>query len=1014
MVKFLIDRPIATTVTFIAFLILSISAYNLVPISLMPNIAISEIIVKFNVPNESARLIEEHYTSNIRHHLKSTTHLSNIESESHNGQALLKLKFDYNTNIDYAYLEVNEKIDALMHHMPKEFKRPRAIKSNATDIPVFNLDVSLKDSLSEDYFLELSNFTDQIIKRRLEQLPEIAMVDISGIKYPEIIIKTDFEKLEQYNINQQTFTNTLNAHNYTIGNIKVRDGNYQFTVRYSTLLKDKNDLLNLPILIDKRLFHLKDFATIKIVPDNHAGYCLSNNRKSISMGIIKKSNAKIEDLKAQTNNLIHDLKTTYPRINFDISQDQTELLDHSISNLKNGLIFGILVAFLLMFIFLKDLKSPILIGISVPVSLVISILLFYLFNLSINIISLSGLILGVGMMIDNSIIVIDNITQHYEKTKKIKISAIKGTNEVIKPLISSVLTTCAVFVPLIFLNGISGALFYDQAIAVAIGLFVSLTVSFTIIPVYYTLFHKQNYLTRIKIPCKIAFYSDLENYYSKSYNFFYDHKKSFIGIIVIILAVGFYLAQIIDKEKFPNHNNHEVIVDIDWNENLSAEGNLKRTQALSHKIMIDTNYISAKVGMQSFLINDNKHMDNNQTQLYIKSNSKKLLRDQLDTIYDYCERSYPKAIVITKKPETIFDKMFTDDKHNFQIQLSTKNGQCPQPDSISQLISSWNADSNNLLVHNLPPIQKYFSIDPLFENLHLYDVEVNSLIVELQKAFNRLEIFSLKQNQVQTPIILSGKEKNFYSIINDLKVKSRKGAKIPVKLLVNVKILNDFKTFYGDKTKTYLPIDNNIDRSNYNEVLNQTDQFLSKHSNLKYNFTGSIFSTNKLFYQLLVILIISTFLLYLILAAQFESLKLPLIILLEIPIDIAGAFIVLYFANQTLNIMAFIGLIVMTGIIINDSILKIDTINKNVLKGLNLKTAIHEAGKRRLKPIVMTSLTTIIAMTPFLFASDMGSSLQKPLAWTIIGGISVGTFISLYFIPICYYYLKRNDQYKQS
>ena len=288
MVKFLIERPIAVTVTLIAFIVMSMVAAGLIPVSLMPEIDIPEIVVKMSEPGKPAREMEEQYVSKVRRQLLQVSHLNDIESTSSNGQGNIRLVFNYGANINYAFIEVNEKIDALMHSLPPEFTRPRVIKTSATDIPVFYLNVSLKDSLDEQRFMELSEFCEQVIKKRVEQLPEAAMADISGLEFPEIVLQADMDRLARLGIDRSTFTDALETNNYSVGNIKVRDGLYEFNVRYASLLKNRTDIENIFVEINNRVFRLKDLAGISIRPEPDKGLYLSNNTRSVVMAVIKK------------------------------------------------------------------------------------------------------------------------------------------------------------------------------------------------------------------------------------------------------------------------------------------------------------------------------------------------------------------------------------------------------------------------------------------------------------------------------------------------------------------------------------------------------------------------------------------------------------------------------------------------------------------------------------------------------------------------------------------------------
>ncbi len=1068
MVKFLIQRPIAVTVTLIAFLVMSLVAARLIPVSMMPEIDIPEIVVKMSAPGQPAREVEEQLVSKIRRQLLQVSHLSDIESSSSNGQGSIRLIFDYGTNINYAFIEVNEKIDALMHAMPEDFTRPRVIKTSATDIPVFYLNVSLKDSLEENRFMELSQFCEQVIKKRVEQLPEVAMADISGLEYPEIVLQADMERLNQLGIDRSTFVNALETNNYSVGNIKVRSGLYEYNVRYASLLTNRNDIGNLYIQTGNRVFRLKDLAEITIRPRQGKGMYLAGNTRSVVMAVIKKSDARIASLKEKTNELVEQLRQDYPRLNFGIERNQTELLDYSLGNLKFGLLIGGSLAFFIMFLFMRDLKSPLLIGISVPVSLAISLLFFYLLGISVNIISLSGLILGVGMMIDNSIIVIDNIIQHHtirhktirhetvrhetqdRKTqddetqdgtkgtiettgtsnieqhrtisnnfKLLDLACIIGTNEVIRPLISSVLTTCAVFVPLIFLSGISGALFYDQAMAVAIGLSVSLLVSFTLIPVYFRLLYRKNRRLQEKnrskknLFQKIALYNHIEDSYARGFDFVFRYHAAFFTFALLLIVAGYFIFSGIRKEKFPVFKQTEAIITIDWNRNITvAENQHRLSEFLSlNKALLQ--HSSGMIGEQDFLLDAASEQDASETQLYVQAKSESDLSRLVERFTLYCASNYPDAVVDISPPPTLFERVFNSRSAPLEIQLKYKNAvDLPEPVLVQDVLAK-TEEISGFRMKNKLRLQDYYTIVPDYERLLLYKVPVNEVISVLKKALNQFQVFTLKQGQYQVPVFLSGQEKPLGQIIRSSRVRSEENEFIPLSSLVTVQAGADYKTIQGGKSDIYIPLNYEVSAKESGAVISAYDEVLESYPELETEVRGSLLENVTLFKEMAVILLVSVLLLYFILAAQFESLLQPLIVLIEIPIDIAGALILLWLTGNSLNLMAFIGIIVMTGIIINDSILKIDTINRLMKTSLPVIEAIHLGGKRRLKPIIMTSVTTILAMTPFLFGNDMGSRLQQPLAVVVIGGMFIGTLVSLYFIPLCYYYLNKIKLYRK-
>ena len=476
MVRFLLQRPIAVLMSFVACFLVGLTTYFTLPVSLLPDIAIPEITVQVSGENTSARELENTIVKPIRQQLMQVANLRDIHSETRDGAAVVRLSFDFGTNTDLAFIEVNEKIDAAMNYLPKEAERPRVVKASATDIPVFYLNLVLKDgeaASSTPRFLELCEFAETVIKRRIEQLPEVAMVDVTGLVEQQVQIVPDVAKMELAGISLEDIEQALADNNVEAGSMMVRDGYYEYNIRISTVLRTVEDIQNIYIKEGERLLQLRDFATVSVVPAHESGLSLSQGKRAVTLAIIKQADENMEDMKEALAEVTDYFSERYPDIGFHITQNQTELLDYTISNLKQNLSLGLLFICIVALLFLGDVKSPLVIGLSMVASLVSSFLFFYLFNMSLNIISLSGLILALGMMIDSSIIVTENITQYRLRGESLERACDLGTTEVITPMLSSTLTTIAVFVPLVFMSGIAGAIFYDQAFAVTVGSLVS-------------------------------------------------------------------------------------------------------------------------------------------------------------------------------------------------------------------------------------------------------------------------------------------------------------------------------------------------------------------------------------------------------------------------------------------------------------------------------------------------------------------------------------------------------------
>lgn len=994
--------------TFLALLMLGFVASTRLPVSLMPDIDIPEITVAISRPDVSAREMENTVVSIIRRNLMQVQGVDRIESESRNGSAIIRLSFKFGNDINLAFMEVNEEIDASMNNLPNDLERPRIIKASATDIPVFMLNITLNDKdAGEEKFIELSEFSETVIKKRIEQLPEVGMADITGQIKREIYITPDKNKMRGLGITDNDIDEAVRLNNINIGSILVKDGKYLYNLEFTSYLKELSEVGDIYIRKGSRILQLKDIAEVGIRQERPRGTYFSNGKRAVSLAIIKESTAKMSDLEDKMTEILSIFGSEYPQLNFEISQDQTRLLDYSISNLQGSLLAGGILAFLLMFFFLRDGKAPLIIGFSIPATLIISLLIFYLAGLSINIISLAGLILGIGMMIDNSIVVIENITQWIDRGLSLIEACVKGTNEVITPLISSVLVTCAVFIPLIFLSGISGALFYDQAIAIVIGQGVSLLVGVTLLPtIYYLLYKNGKEGPLTKLVKKISI-KNIEDRYERGMNFFFRYRTGTMisfGIVILIM-VWFFMTM--EKEKFPEVKKDELVVNIDWNENITLDENISRIRSLTESgsnLIVQTNSF---IGEQQFLFNRDYDQSYTQSKIYIKADSYESASEAEERCYQFIRNNYPGALIEVTAQQNIFEKIFEASEEQLVAEVSLmKVKEVPPVDRMAGIVERMREKWPEAGI-SMPSLEDkiHLKIDP--DRLLLYDLEPMNLYNSLKSSLNQYNIGELRASYELLPIVLSDREMRISDIISSGTVLNTSGISIPVKEIVSVDRVHDYKVIKGGMNGEYVPVSLDVSTNKPSVITSEIREMITSDPDLTVSFSGSLITGQKLFRELGIILIVALLLLYFILAAQFESLTQPLIVLLEIPIDIAGALLLVKLWGGTINIMTMIGLIVMSGVIINDSILKVDTINNLRAEGMGLKEAIYTGGSRRLKPIIMVAMASLFSTIPILFSQGMGSELQRPMALALIGGMSVGTFVSLYFIPLAYWYIYR-------
>ncbi len=1018
MVKFLLQRPIAVLMAFTACFIVGLVTYFSLPVSLLPDIAIPQITIQVSGENSSARELENTVVTPVRRQLLQVAGLREIKSETRDGAGIIRMEFEFGVNTDLAFIEVNEKIDAAMNSLPKEVARPKAIKASATDIPVFYLNMTLKndrpyEGTNEQQFLDMCELAENVVKRRIEQLPEVAMADITGVPGKLLQIVPDKDKLAMTGITVEDIENALASNNVEPGSMLVRDGYYEYNIRIATLLRTPEDVKNIYIRKGDRILQLKELCKVDVVSQKESGLSVAGGKKAVTLAIIKQSDENMDEMKEKLKETTDYFASLYPDIEFSVSRNQTELLDYTISNLQQNLSLGFLFIFIVAILFLGDIRSPLVIGISMVTSIVITFFFFYFCHVSLNVISLSGLILAVGMMIDSSIIVTENISQYRERGYSLKRSCAVGTTEMITPMLSSSLTTIAVFLPLIFMSGIAGAIFMDQAFSITVGLMISYVTGIMLLPVLYLLFYRAGIRSKSFLSKRfdnLLKNEWLERFYDTGIDWVFSHKKiSLLGTLATLPVCVFFF-YFMEKERMPEIDQNELIMRIEWNENIHVDENNRRVDELMKLTDGKVTEHTAYVGMQDYILNGGSELSSTEAELYFKTGTPTEILPLQDLLTKEVEEKYPLAVVSFSPPETIFEKLFVTGEADIVAELHVANkSKAPEAEQLQQL------EKDVIQATGMTPtgiaFRNQLNLVVNREKLLLYNIAYEELTRVLRTAFKENKVSTLRSYQQYLPIGIAGEEKSVNRILNETLVqtlpdKNRQVNYIPLSELVSIVPAEDLKSITAGKNGEYIPL-SFYDVENPTRLMKEVKETVKEKNEWEVDFSGSFFSNEKMMGELTVILFVSLLLMYFILCAQFESFLQPLIVLLEIPIDTAFALITLWALGHTLNLMSAIGIIVTCGIVVNDSILKLDTINELRKAGVPLVEAIHTAGRRRLRAIIMTSLTTIFAMVPLLFTSDMGSELQKPLSIAMIGSMVVGTLVSLFIIPLIYWFIYR-------
>jgi multidrug efflux pump subunit AcrB len=992
--------------------------------------------------------------------------LTDIQSRARDESAVLYLDFPFGTDPDLAFIEVNEKIDQAMNQLPRELDRPRVLATDVSDIPVVQLSVTLKDTSAGSNLLELSELARRVLRRRLEQQPEIAFADLSGQLEPRLAVRPDRAALRALGLNEAALSTLLQNANVELGGLLLNDGHYQYAVRFTGNLRTAEDLRQLYLSIgNDRIVPLGDLATVTYEPIPARGAYFHNGKPGVVFTIRKRANARLFDLRDNLQILLADLEQEYPRLNFQLDNDQTSVLRASIDNLRGGLLYGAGFAILVLFAFFRQWRRPLLIGLAVPIALVIAILGFYLVGLSINVISLAGLILGLGLMIDNSIIVLDNIAgyavpsppqrrgasedaghplgdEHQETYKadddlksvdsriakrspssplprrgaggEVTSEASKAvsplqpkanwrgaggedhkpgeahriasaTNEVIRPLLSSALTTIAVFLPLVLLSGVAGALFRDQAIAVSLALTASLLVAYFLLPMLSLLVDKPDEKKPVAPTVVTGPTAALRRPYY------------ILPLLVLWIGGGYFLTTLLPVQGFPDLSRADFRLEIDWNEPLPLNIHRTRVRALNNDWRSTFGGSSAAfAGEDQFLLNDeNRAVNAAELQYFLPAAPAAGFAN--DWLANW-RAKYPDATLRFSPVGNLFDRIFLNDAPYLELRLRSTDGrETPAWETLQPLLTD--LESSGFLPA-IPARDEAVSLRMNYEQLRISMVDPSRLRSRLLTLFNENEVTRLRANDRALPVLLASADALTTDRLLAATVTNRNGDEIPLRYLIVTDRTPEYQLLTADRTGEYLALP--FPGEPAETQVAQIREIVSHHPDFTAQLTGRFLTDKGRVGELGGVLLVSLLLLYLILAAQFEGLRLPFVVLLVVPVSLVGSLFALWITGGSLNLLSLIGMVVTGGIVVNDAIIKVDMIERARKAGLPLAEAIKEASRRRLRAIVMTSLTTVLALAPVLFTAGLGAELQQPLAVTVIGGLAIGTLGSLYVVPLLY------------
>ncbi|AHH09805.1 Acriflavin resistance plasma membrane protein [Borrelia parkeri SLO] len=1020
LIKKVVGKPITMLILFSLLTMLSIYTFSRLKIDLLPNIGDSYITISTQYSGSSAKEVEEKVTSLLEGNLSLVKNIKTITSSSFKGHSSINLQFYHGTNLDLALNEIRDALEISKRILPKEASLPRIYRGSLGSSPIISFVI-----YSDRPVLELKRYADNILKPRLERLNGVGRVQVIGGGDKHILIEVSQNRLEAYGLTLSEIVPFISSQNveFSVGNMLDNDLEYQAQV--SGKFNSIKDLENVVIAYRKPSIYslgdnsfvqvrLRDIASVKSVAQDVEDYAYYNDKPSIVISIQKQSDANSVIVSDAVNAEVEKIKFALPKdIFLDISYDDAEHIKKAISSVANSAYSGAVLALCIIFFFLRSFRATIIIGITIPLAIVLTFCLMYFANISLNIMSLSGLALSVGMLVDCSIVVIENIYKYRQKGAKLISSAILGTQEMMLPIMAATLTSICVFAPMLIFKaelGVIGDFVRDFAFTIVISLVASLFVAVFLVPVlssyYVGLYTTSQKPIKNKLIKRIddflyGIYSVGERFYVKLLNYILTWKLACSLIILFSFILSLVLFPLLNVSFFPYERSSLIRFDFKFPRKTSLEISKfysdKILEIVKNEIKVYKSIIS-EINSNGFIFNVTLPLKEETDGEFVEDEEEIRYR-----VYRRVERLYPDFNFNASSRGGSFGAS------PIEIKIITSDFEYAR--EYGEFLVSLLKKKFPSLVNPRLNIREEMQIDIEIdrEKAYSYGINMETLSREIRANIGGISAGNYIEDGVSYDVLLRLDRGNIASFkdLDKISILNASGVQIPFSSIVRLKktkgigeIFREDQSLVVKLTAGIAPGENlalitaNVVDFVTNKVP-QRDGVLVKFGGEYTEFTSSM-------QQFGVIMFMAVLLVFGVMAAQFESLLKPFVILFTIPLTLIGVVLFYFISGEKISVFTAIGMLMLIGVVVNTGIVLVDYINLLLKRGFNLKDAVLEAGRSRFRPILMSALTSIIGLFPIAFSSSSESNLIKPIAFTFIGGMFASTFLTLLFIPMIF------------
>jgi|SoiMethySBSTD1v2_1073268.scaffolds.fasta_scaffold07741_8 HAE1 family hydrophobic/amphiphilic exporter-1 len=1031
LVEFSINRPVTTYMMIATILLLGVIAFMRLPVDLMPEMEFPTLTVATTYQGVAPEEMETLITRPIEEAVGALAGVEKIRSSSSEGQSSVRISFAWGTDLNEAASDVRTRLDRLRRILPEDADPPTLFKFDTTQFPIMFLAVSS----SEMDALALRHLMEDQLQYRLERVPGVAAAEIRGGLRREIHVDMYLEKLRALNISPEEVTNTLRRENINLPVGPVEEGKYELLLRTQGEFQSVDQIRNVVVTARNGIpIYIRDVARVEDSHEEIRQIVRVDDQPGLRLSIRKQAGANTVHVAEAVHAELEKIRQDYAHLTIVATMDSAIFIQRSIANVRDSAISGSALVVLVLFLFLRNINSTLIIGITIPISIIATFALMYFYGFTLNTLSFGGLALGVGMLLDNAIVVLDNVFRFRDEGQPIKAAAIQGTSEVGNAIMASTLTSVAVFVPLVFLTGFSGVMFKQLAYVVSFAQFVSLFVALTIIPLLCTKMLRQREPDAKRHPWAhaviewwVGVLDKLDAQYQSILHWSLTHRKTIVAFSGLVVVASLYLGQFVGFELMPETDEGEIRVDAELPSGTRIDITDQVAQQLLHVIrkeVPETQRIMTEIGQggggggggggrpssvntAEFRIQLVDREKRQRTAQQIAA----ALRPKLNI--------QPGMIVRTRSAGSNFMQRFASTGGD-RASVLIRGHDLPSATELAKIVKTHMdttpglADAQISRREGLPEV--LIKVDR--DKASVLGLNVSQLAGALQTTVGgtRASMYRDGGDEYNILVRLVKSDRNRLEFIPQIPINTPLGKTLPIGSLVSMEQTQGPVSLEREDQERVITVSGNLANRDLGSVMREVEaktRTLELPRDFSISMGGELEEQEKAFNELIVSLLLAIVLVYMVMAAQFESLRDPLIIMFSIPLASIGIVLALLLTNTTFNIQAFIGTILLAGIVVNNAIVLVDCINQlRREEGLSLRESVELGGRRRLRPILMTTLTTVLGLVPMALGLGEGGEVQAPMARVILGGLTTSTLITLVFIPILYTLVEERSEKK--